>query len=730
MRPGLRPNHNEANHNLDFTPDRFPISEQRLDGIATRAITRQQRRLEGQIGAVDQARLPDQADVPLYGYRVEVTDAAGTVQPINLPIDVDPVTHQPVNEDLEFFDRRNRAAILRSRSRSKGSASFNFAFRRHRGDGPGGHGYETDRVETEYHEALHDFVARKISADGHFNNANLVTQAVSRAIIQEQQQMSALENMAAEQKSGNRFMNFLRNHKKSRIVAGLALSGIGALGVATGQLEIAIPAFAARSALGATGGYLLGRTGWDAFQGWRARRAPHDDLRITGGDANDFSGRLTPAAAHNRFIKLHGAEARAGSHNNRREELIRTLGRGPVHQFITGELNFAPSRSRARIRDQVEAFYNNHVINLQADRNKSDQTQSIQRHRAALVASFVLGAMPFGRALGLLGGFYEIGGPGSSPTAPHHAVMRPSNPNVAHGSGISNGESSGTGESEKIFIIGNDTRVYLDTLPNLSVNGASVQHLNEALNGASTKVLHVENGGGFIDTLRDQYHLSTAQAETDYQAMYGQLLHHGTGTYMDGSDIRISNPGDFVLTSKEQTILDHQLQAQHMMSSPVSSASPTRIMSNLNKPAIIDMNAGSIAHVPHEVVTVDSRGAVIIDGAPDTSGHAAEIIVNGSSYVPEHSVPGMSSAQALHAQQTLENYISSNGLSGASPSAQSAAQEVIRNYAQAAIEGPVVPGTQADVNWIQHFLNGMHHNLSADDAETLDEKLAIVNASR
>ncbi|MCA1807670.1 MAG: hypothetical protein LC687_07475, partial [Actinobacteria bacterium] len=59
-----------------------------------------------------------------------------------------------------------------------------------------------------------------------------------------------------------------------------------------------------------------------------------------------------------------------------------------------------------------------------------------------------------------------------------------------------------------------------------------------------TEVLAVDSKAGFISTISEQYGLSSDQADQAYEAIK-QHLAGAEGTYTEGTDIRISNPGTF-----------------------------------------------------------------------------------------------------------------------------------------------------------------------------------------
>lgn len=790
MPPRLRPNHNPQLR--DALP---PASLDQFDGRAIEAISRQKRDLEEHVGRVDRAVIPGEDNEPLYGYHVELD--SGTE--IKLEIETD-AAGEPIPEDQEFVEARNRMAILRSRERSRGSRMFNFAFRKNRGGGPGGHGYNTDDahglegIQEQYDEQLSNFISRKIHANSRITSRAHAEQAASRAIIQEQKQMSALERMSAELKSRNPVMNFFRNHKWARTATGLALSGVSVVGMATGQLEIAIPALAARSALSATGGYLLGRTGWDAFQGWRTRRLPHDDIRMAGHNNGDFSGPLEPEAAFERFVKINGAEARAGSGNPRRQELRRELGR-LVHEHYVDQFTFTGTAkpSRNTLRDQVQGLYDGIINPLEEERLTSDQTQSRRRHIAGLVGGTIMAALPLTRAITLInigggGGGHEVAshathhgthsshshvkGPHTDKpetSQPSHVTkpdttasnhVQPGNPNTTAGTQVTEHASGiviNTGSGHDTITIGMPSE---NTAHAHGLQGSHSHHPNHGhhqnRHGIQTRVsneLHVASGGGFISTLEDQYHLDPHQADATYHAMYGHLR-GASGTYMDGSDIRISAPGDFHLNHGAHTDLERELR--HFHKTP-GNHHGTDIHAAVDLPTggltapehlghhanLADHDGGTTApesttdpHNPKVTVVHGKDGQEHIYIPPQLleggNGHDASKVLIDGVYTPDTGLHGVTPEQASQAQAYLTSYVHGDGFHHMSPQAQMAAETAVNDYVKASLERPV-SGTYA--HQAMHRLDelwklvGHHfHNVSATDAEKLEENLAIVNA--
>lgn len=802
------------NHIPEFATPWPPVDNPRLNGRATEAITRQRTRLEEQVGNVTEARLDPQEDTPLYGYRFNLDN--GTE--IQLTVDVNG-DGEPVGADRDFVEARNRAATLRSRERSRGSRSLNYAYQGDRGNGPGGHGYQFERAETEYHNQLADFIARKVSGNAALNNEDLVTEAVSRSVIQEQRQMSALENMSAERKSGNKVLNFFRRHKVLRFATGVALSGLGISLVASGAILAAAPVLAARAALGADGGYLLSRTGWDAFQGRRAKKQPHDDIRMAGSNNGDFSGMLTPRAAFERQVKLLGAEARAGSGDTKRQALIQRLGSGLVREYYTGELDFSAAQDFDTIRDQVSALYTNQIRGLQTERIRSDQTQSRKRHIAGIAGGAVMGALSIAHPIGIdvlnpAGFVHDIfggGGGGAGHGAGAHASghggssahrgggTSGNNPSASAANGYSAGSSmngpSGGGNigpyangygapngSTEINIYGgagNDT-ITVGSMHDAAYHGAhtghglGAHHLHETFDGVSTSNLHVESGGGFISTLQEQYNLSPAQADSVYHAMYGQL-HGAPGTYMVGSDIRISAPGDFKLPDSARAILEKHLEAlhrmpEHMLHTGVDNAGHngatidattggTKAPDYTSGGPTIDPTTGgtiapdalsSQAHVaadptafqgtggttPGYSLTIDGGAgndhiSVLLPDANSPAGQHLQALVDGH-YVAETGVGNFTPDQIAQAQYYIANFIHNGGFTGLSASAQAAAQGSIENYIQAAIEHPA-PNMDAQqaADRVRQLWTALGHNLgnlTTNQAENLETDLILANA--
>jgi hypothetical protein len=771
------------NHIPEFRDPLPPASSHRLDGRATDVITRQRTRLEEQVGRVDEAFLDSETNTPLYGYRFTLDN--GTE--INLAVDVN-ADGEPVGADRDFVEARNRAAVLRSRERSRGSRHFNYGFQRNRGGGPGGHGYQFTRAEDEYRDRLSDFVARKVSTNTALNDEGVVTEAVSRSVIQEQRQMSALENMSAERKSGNRLLNFFRRHKVLRFATGVALTGLGVSLVASGAILAAAPVLAARAALGGDGGYLLTRTGWDAFQGRQARRKPHDDIRMAGSNNGDFSGNLTPRAAFERQIKLLGAEARAGSSDSKRQALIHRLGSGLVREYYTGELDFSAAQDFDTIRGQVNDLYTNQIRNLQTERIRSDQTQSRRRHIAGVAGGVVMGALSIAHPIGIdllnPGGFvHDIfgGGHGGAHTAghggssAHHGGGKPngsantasSGSEAGNNSTTASGSPSGSTEINIYGGSGNDTinvGSFQDAADHAHhASRLAAQHLHETFRGISTSELNVKPGGGFISTLQDQYHLSPAQADAMYHDMYSQL-HNAPGTYLDGSDIRISAPGDFRLPGGARAILEQHLQAlhrmpEHLLNTNVDNASHSGATVDATTggtkapdytyghggngtPGSIDATTGGVsapdassAASGYDVSINGGSGSehinVLLPNADTPQGQQLQALINGH-YVTETGLQSLAPDQAAQAQYYIANFVQNGGFTGLSASAKAAAQGSIENYIQASIEHPGSGmGAHEAAERIHHLWGMLNHNLNnltTAQAESLESDLTLANA--
>lgn len=77
---------------------------------------------------------------------------------------------------------------------------------------------------------------------------------------------------------------------------------------------------------------------------------------------------------------------------------------------------------------------------------------------------------------------------------------------------------------------------------------------------AIDQVLHIDAGQGFENSLQDQYGLSDQQARGAYEAMREHLA-GDPQTYMQGSDIRITNPGNFSLNDPAQHALEDYLRS-------------------------------------------------------------------------------------------------------------------------------------------------------------------------
>ena len=75
-----------------------------------------------------------------------------------------------------------------------------------------------------------------------------------------------------------------------------------------------------------------------------------------------------------------------------------------------------------------------------------------------------------------------------------------------------------------------------------------------------TEVLNVDQGDGFISTIRDQYGLDAHEAEQAYEAIKQHLI-GAEGTYTYGTDIRIADAGTFELPSTAQSALEEYLKS-------------------------------------------------------------------------------------------------------------------------------------------------------------------------
>ncbi len=796
---------NQPHQPPELRPAQLPADARRLDGRAARASSRQLTRLQEQVGRVDRAHIPEHANEPLYGYSFELHSGAPGTPGTRIDLSIDTNEHgEPIGLDREFVDARNRLAVVKSRERSRGSRRFNFGFLRSRGEGEGGHGYNLhdddgqDGLQEQYNTQLYDFIARKVDGHAGLNSQATVTEAVSRAVIQEQQQMSTLERMAAEQKSSARAMNFFRNHKKSRIAAGLFLSGLSVLSLGLGQVEIALPAMALRGALAGTGGYELGRTGYDALQGRSARNRVHTDIRMVSTSNGDLSGRLSPEAGFQRLVKIHGAEARAGSSNAERRAFARRLGAGLVHEHYTGELNFAGGHTRTAIRDQVRSLHETHINPLQEERLRSDQQQSRRRHLAGVAGAGLMLIMPIARPLGLIdagGAVRGVGGIFGHDSAAHAAAGHGSHSGHGaghHGKGGSHGSHNNARHSTSTKALeahtggatvsthgansvvtvpngpngaaveitinggpGNDT-ISINSLGDAAHNSThpgaghhtaanhAGRHAHETFHGISTSELHVKAGGGFISTLQEQYNLSPAQAEAAYHHMYAHLQ-GAHGTYMEGSDIRISAPGDYDLPPAARADLEAHLKSLHRMSEHLHHAQhagahtgggeTTTGTHNPDAPAADAITGGAAAPdetaavnaipVPTAPATVPVTGGATPIGPLPTSGgdhlvnpalalpqtgtpqhDALTDMLNKNSGAGDTAVPAgtVSKEMIAQAQHDIGSMANGGGTYASLPSADKAA---IQDYIHRSLEtASKKPGSQESVKTIMKMVGG------------------------
>ena len=618
-------------HNPEIRDALPPASLGVLDNRARTAVNHQLDRLERRIGEESIAKLPEHPDIPLQGFHLSLGD--GSI--VDLPLDVN-AGGEVIGEDRTFIDARSSLAVLRSRERSRGSRVWNFAFRKNRTQGYG-HGWDIDQAETVYHDLLASFIARKVQ--GHIgsnqahDNQDHVTEIVSRAIIQEQQQMSSLERMASELKSGGTgFLNGLRKNKAFRIAAGIGLGVGAAVAGASGLWAVAIPLFGARAALSASGGYMLGRTGWDAFQGIRTRGLPNDDIRMASHSTHDISGRLNqPEGAFHRFINILGAEARVGSSMPRRQQLIhRQYNSDLVRRYYTysidpatgnpnhDALDFTNGHSEQDIEDRLSLLYASIIRPRQDERLKSDQTQSRKRHIAGLVGGALFAGLTVTGAIEVLNvgvGVHHLGDGITGHVGTQHAGLSPKSNQIApHVSG-----KPSSGGTEIVIPPGSQISI------NESAAVAPMAH--DTISGQSTSVLDVHSGGGFISTFESQYGLTPSQANDAYNAMSDQLR-STAGTYLHGTDIRISAPGLFHLSSGEQTVLEHHLAEYGKL--PVSSAtngSATGISNititgsghstiEISPPSTIDINGDSVSVAINDPVGISAHTSSLI--SPDS----------------------------------------------------------------------------------------------------------------
>lgn len=788
---------NPLRHNPEFRDAHGPITLDMFDGRAVEAARLQQLRLEAKIGRVDRARTPNIAGAPMQLFGHNVTLENGT----NVQLSVETDQHGEVTnpDDQAFVDARNVLAIMRSRERSRGSRLFNFAFHKDRGAGHG-NTYEVDQAQQVYLEELGSFIERKVTDGTNPASAalmadhDLMNEAVGRAIVQEQLQMSALEKMAAETKSRpNRMLNFLRNHKKTRFAIGVALSATSIVGFATGQLEIALPAMALRTALSAEGGYLMGRTGWDAFQGARARRKPAQDIRNASHIIRDTSGRMTarnganhpinagglvnPVGVFQRFVHILGAEARAGSHDPRRQEAATRLA-AVLHEHYTdaaiGGLDMATVGSgaagaSATIAEEVGRMYDDVINAEEQGRLASDQTQSRKRHIAGMVTAVAFGSLPGLNKLGLIpslhtfgvgfgGDHHTAGGGGSTPNGGGSHVTHSGGHTTHH-----SGSTTHVGSGENVTTIGNGNHIAVGNTLNstdIHAHGSAFDtthgHTGGNHHGAGhnshhgdgnylmpeTDTLHVAHGGGFISTLQHQYNMTPVQAEDTYRAMY-HSLHGAHGTYMNGTDIRISSPGDFKLPTGAQTILENKLNAIHHVSAGNAhhgagaagsahngvqgsmahpgQAGPNGVPGNANV-APLSQVAGSATHENVTVTTIGNGNEVIVDNVSNQ----VHLMVNGHE-VSQSTLHGLKGNHLSVAEKNLAQFITNDGKTPLSAGDRTNLTRVI-NHTLTQRNGNAQPA----VDNLRHLWDGMHHNLAnltTDDAEEIENNLILAHAA-
>ncbi len=455
--------------NPQLREHRFPANLDMLDDNAVNAVDRQYHEVVEQIGNVHDATLPGHGNIPLFGQRFTIPAAVTGGAALNVDWRVQANALNQTGPDAEYSQRRLRLSVLRSRRRSSGSR-LNYGYTVDRTDGYG-HTHNINNYEPEYRDALVERIERLVYNNPALeNNAPAAIHAAAHTLVQEQTQMGALESMAAERKSGNPVFNALRNNKWLRAGVGLALSGIATGSALLGILPVTAAALALRSGISAIGGYQLGRTGWDAVQGRRDRRRVHADPRMAGAQNGGISGILTPRTTFERRVKVTGANARAGSSRPERHEFINAT-TDPAHEYYVDELTnrintavaamtagiTAPANGSEIIRDAVLDLYNTEINPAEQERLRSDQHQSRRRHRAGIIGAVVMGALPFGRMIGvgmdLADGVHHASGahaanaatPRPHGAAAHKAAAAAANKHHIAAAAASNGSSNGGG---------------------------------------------------------------------------------------------------------------------------------------------------------------------------------------------------------------------------------------------------------------------------------------------
>lgn len=796
----MNPNLLHPHNNPEILDARPPVSAEVFDESAISGINGQHRRLERRIrqmpGGIENAtitvageNLHDHAEntIHLNGHYFTLANGTNVEMPLDAQVDPDTgVLHGP---DAEYIEARNRLAVLESREQNRGSRSGNWAYNldRHPPDNGPRHrlgravarvlrlfreeppyedrepdfGYGRNSAKDRYREELANLLSRKIAANNNLDTPELVSEAVGRAMVQEELQMSALQQMAAEQKNSTRILNTLRRHSVGRLVFGVGL-GVGAAAFAASGLWVAAaPLIALRTGLGAAGGYLSGRTLWDGIQGRAARRLPLADIRSTRVDNREshFYGHndldyLHPQDEDQRqgaaelFVKMLYAEARAGVHDERRRRLAARLGREVVHGRYQEVLNadFAANgndTSEASILDRITTLHNgggNSITDIQERRMASDQTQSRSRHRAGLVGAVIFGAIPLLRGIGAIdlgwggggGHHHEVASAKASGHTHQNgsggSTAKPPEINNSPGVITSGGSSSGNTVNNYYYNGHGNTTVNIN-LESLAENGHGgstsspsilphPQALHKALDGAPTNVLHVKPGGGFISTFEQQYHLSECQAGRVYTHMYGDL-HGAPGTYYFGDhDVRISTPGNLRLTPHASKDLETQLKLLHKMptdSRSTGTALPKTISTHPRSYTILENGSGN------------KEEAISITVNP---GHT-QVVVDGSNVTETTSNWNFAGTQSL---LNIDEAIKNHSLSGLSSNARTAMQQYIDRSIESPVHGSAV--TQAVDQVRSLWLGAMQHHienlpkLDTADAENLKDSLGILASTR
>lgn len=100
-----------------------------------------------------------------------------------------------------------------------------------------------------------------------------------------------------------------------------------------------------------------------------------------------------------------------------------------------------------------------------------------------------------------------------------------------------------------------------------SAGEAQASEATEALSGIGdteaievTDSLSVPQGEGFENTLQQQYGLTDTEASEAFTRMRPHLEGQ-PGTYLQGTDLRISNPGEFILNEEARRVLEEYLES-------------------------------------------------------------------------------------------------------------------------------------------------------------------------